>query len=123
VSRTCRQTKPAAFFIAASFSSTIGILESLVKRSKDAGYNSVFVADELEKILALSRYDGGYSEREPRRGAVWGLDVTGMGKGAIMPVESIAVDISSSPVRLAKCVLDSHIPTYYPLLELRFFSL
>ncbi|KAN0142125.1 hypothetical protein V8E53_000587 [Lactarius tabidus] len=77
---------------------TIGILESLVKRSKDAGYNSVFVADELEKILALSRYDGGYSEREPRRGAVWGLDVTGMGKGAIMPVESIAVDISSSPV-------------------------
>jgi hypothetical protein len=57
VSRACRQTKPAAFFIAASFASTIGNLESLVKRSKDAdaGYNSVFVADELEKILALSR--------------------------------------------------------------------
>ena len=65
---------------------------ALVKRTKDggAGYNPVVEADELEKILGLSRYDGEDSEREARRGVVWGLVVTGMGEGEIMPVESIA---------------------------------
>jgi ATP-dependent Lon protease len=65
---------------------------ALVKRRKDgdAGYNPIIEADELEKILGLSRYDGEDSEREARRGVVWGLVVTGMGEGEIMPVESIA---------------------------------
>ena len=67
--------------------------KALVKRNKDADaeyYNPVVEVDELEKILGLSRYDGEDREREPRRGVVWGLVVTGMGEGAIMPVESIA---------------------------------
>ncbi|KAH8987330.1 ATP-dependent protease La [Lactarius akahatsu] len=66
--------------------------DALVKRSKEGGvgYNPVVEADELEKILGLSRYDGEDREREARRGVVWGLVVTGMGEGEIMPVESIA---------------------------------
>ena len=64
--------------------------KALVKRSDAGYYNPVVEVDELEKILGLSRYDGEDREREPRRGVVWGLVVTGMGEGAIMPVESIA---------------------------------
>ncbi|KAI9435502.1 ATP-dependent protease La [Lactarius indigo] len=66
--------------------------DALVKRSKDSdkGYNPVVEADELEKILGLSRYDGEDREREAQRGVAWGLVVTGMGEGEIMPVESIA---------------------------------
>ena len=66
--------------------------KALVKHSRNgnAGYNPVVEADELEKILGLSRYDSEDREREPRRGVVWGLVVTGMGEGATMPVESIA---------------------------------
>ncbi|KAH8987320.1 Lon protease C-terminal proteolytic domain-containing protein [Lactarius akahatsu] len=47
--------------------------------------------DELEKILGLSRYDGEDREREARRGVVWGVVVTGIDEGEIMPVESIAI--------------------------------
>ncbi len=66
--------------------------DALVKRSKDgdAGYNPVIEADDLKKILGLSHYDGEDREREACRGVVWGLVVTGMGEGEIMPVESIA---------------------------------
>ncbi|KAH9044893.1 ATP-dependent protease La [Lactarius deliciosus] len=66
--------------------------DALVKRSKEGGvgYNPIVEADELEKILGLSRYDGEDRDREARRGVVWGLVVTGMGEGEIMPVESIA---------------------------------
>ncbi|KAH9039666.1 ribosomal protein S5 domain 2-type protein [Lactarius pseudohatsudake] len=66
--------------------------DALVKRSKEGGvgFNPIVEADELEKILGLSRYDGEDREREARRGVVWGLVVTGMGEGEIMPVESIA---------------------------------
>ncbi|KAF8262462.1 Lon protease C-terminal proteolytic domain-containing protein [Lactarius quietus] len=67
--------------------------KALVKHSSkdgDVGYNPVVEVDELEKILGLSRYDSEDREREARRGVVWGLVVTGMGEGEIMPVESIA---------------------------------
>ncbi|KAH9022777.1 ATP-dependent protease La [Lactarius pseudohatsudake] len=66
--------------------------DALVKRSKEGGvgYNPIAEADELEKILGLSRHDGEDRDREARRGVVWGLVVTGMGEGEIMPVESIA---------------------------------
>jgi len=86
-----RQSRPFAFLIATSLAGTLGSVE-YVKRGKDgdAGHNYVVEADELEKILGLSRYDGKDREREARRGVVWGLVVTGMGKGATMPVESIA---------------------------------
>ncbi|KAH9027506.1 ATP-dependent protease La [Lactarius deliciosus] len=49
--------------------------DALVKRSKEGGvgYNPIVEADELEKILGLSRYDDEDREREARRGVVWGL--------------------------------------------------
>ena len=56
----------------------------------DSGYDPVVEADQLEKILGLSRHDSEDRDREARRGVVWGLVVTGMGEGEIMPVESIA---------------------------------
>ena len=59
-------------------------------RLSDAGYDPVVKADELEKILGLSRYDREDRDREARRGIVWDLVVTGMGQGELMPIESIA---------------------------------
>ncbi|KIJ60939.1 hypothetical protein HYDPIDRAFT_177239 [Hydnomerulius pinastri MD-312] len=46
---------------------------------------------ELEKILGVPRWDGEEREREEKRGVVYGLVVTGMGEGGILPVESTAV--------------------------------
>lgn len=59
-------------------------------RLGDSGYDPVVEVDELEKILGLSRYDREDRDREARRGVVWGLVVTGMGEGELMPIESIA---------------------------------
>jgi hypothetical protein len=59
-------------------------------RLSDAGYDPVVEADELEKILELSRHDREGSDREATCGVVWGLVVTGMGEGELMPIESIA---------------------------------
>jgi ATP-dependent Lon protease len=53
-------------------------------RLGDAGYDPVVEADELEKVLGLSRHDREDHYREARRGVVWGLVVTGM------PIKSIA---------------------------------
>lgn len=55
-------------------------------------YRPTIEIDELEKILGIARWDEEtIGDREPRRGVVYGLVVTGMGEGEIMPVESIAV--------------------------------
>lgn len=55
-------------------------------------YRPAVEIDELEKILGIARWDEEtIGDREPRRGVVYGLVVTGMGEGEIMPVESIAV--------------------------------
>jgi ATP-dependent Lon protease len=64
---------------------------ALVKRVRDddSGYGPIVEAEELEKILGLSRHGGEDRDRDARRGVVWGLVVTGMGEGEIMPVESI----------------------------------
>jgi len=59
-------------------------------RNGDSGYDPVIEADQLEKILGLSRHDSEGRDREARRGVVRDLVVTGMGEGEIMPVESIA---------------------------------
>ena len=51
----------------------------------DAILSSRWTVDELEMILELSRHvceDGG---REARRGVVWGVVVTSMGEGELMP--------------------------------------
>jgi ATP-dependent Lon protease len=61
-------------------------------RSGDAEYDSVVKVDELEKILGLSRHDreGHDRDYDANRGVFWGLVVTGMGEGELMPIESIA---------------------------------
>lgn len=46
---------------------------------------------ELEKILGIPRWDGEERDREEKRGVVYGLVVTGMGEGGILPVESTAL--------------------------------
>lgn len=54
-------------------------------------YKDVVEADDLEAILGVARWDAEEREREERRGIVYGLVVTGMGEGGILPVETIAV--------------------------------
>lgn len=54
-------------------------------------WRSVVEESELEKILGVPRWDGEEREREERRGVVYGLVVTGMGEGGILPVESTAL--------------------------------
>lgn len=64
---------------------------AVIPASKTGGYRNVVEVHELEVILGIARWDGDEQERELRRGVVYGLVVTGMGEGEIMPVETIAV--------------------------------
>jgi len=54
-------------------------------------WRGVVETHELEKILGVPRWDSEEREREEKRGVVYGLVVTGMGEGGILPVESTAV--------------------------------
>ncbi|KAF8440056.1 Lon protease C-terminal proteolytic domain-containing protein [Boletus edulis BED1] len=54
-------------------------------------WRSIVEESELEKILGVPRWDGEEREREEKRGVVYGLVVTGMGEGGILPVESTAL--------------------------------
>ncbi|KAI6118128.1 Lon protease C-terminal proteolytic domain-containing protein [Pisolithus thermaeus] len=47
--------------------------------------------EDIERMLGVPRWDGEEREREEKIGVVYGLVVTGMGEGGIMPVESTAV--------------------------------
>lgn len=73
----------------------------------DVGYNPVVELDGLEKILWLSWHDREYREREVRRVVVWGLVVTGMGEGELIPVESIATS-GNGNLKLAGSLGDVH---------------
>jgi ATP-dependent Lon protease len=99
-------------------------LKALVKNSKSdsTSYNRIVKVDELEKIIGLSHYDSEDREWELRRGVVWGLVVTGMGEGAIMPVESIATP-GSGHLKLTGSlgkVRPELTHSYYPQLKLFF---
>lgn len=54
-------------------------------------WRGVVEENELEKILGVPRWDGEEREREEKHGVVYGLVVTGMGEGGILPVESTAL--------------------------------
>ncbi|KAI0370857.1 ATP-dependent protease La [Pilatotrama ljubarskyi] len=54
-------------------------------------YKKVVEEHELEKILGIARWDEEEMHREERRGLVYGLVVTGMGEGGILPIETTAV--------------------------------
>jgi ATP-dependent Lon protease len=43
--------------------------------------------EDLENILGIPRYDG-EKERTPKRGVVFGLVVSGLGEGSVLPVET-----------------------------------
>jgi len=55
------------------------------------GYKKVVEEHELEKILGIARWDEEERQREERRGLVYGLVVTGMGEGGILPIETSVV--------------------------------
>lgn len=58
---------------------------------KDGVYSSRVEEADLERILGIPRWDGEEREREEKVGIVYGLVVTGMGEGGILPVETISV--------------------------------
>jgi ATP-dependent Lon protease len=45
---------------------------------------------DLEKILGIPRYDAG-KERAPKKGIVYGLVVSGLGEGSVLPVETCTI--------------------------------
>ncbi|KAI6147884.1 Lon protease C-terminal proteolytic domain-containing protein [Pisolithus tinctorius] len=55
------------------------------------GWQSVIKEEDIQRILGVPRWDGEEREREEKIGVVYGLVVTGMGEGGLMPVESTAV--------------------------------
>lgn len=91
-------------------SDTTGVLI----KDGDAGYDAVVEVEDLESILGLPRYDGEERERETRRGVVWGLVVTGMGEGEVMPVESIATP-GSGQLKLTGSLGDVRPPSHLPM--------
>jgi ATP-dependent Lon protease len=56
-----------------------------------ASYSKAVREEELEKILGLPRWDGDEKYREERRGVVYGLVVSGLGEGGILPVETCTI--------------------------------
>lgn len=46
--------------------------------------------EDLEKILGIPRYDG-EKERTSNRGVVYGLVVSGLGEGGVLPVETCTI--------------------------------
>ena len=61
------------------------------KGRKARTYRTVVEEHELEKILGVARWDEEELHREERRGLVYGLVVTGMGEGGLLPIETSAV--------------------------------
>jgi ATP-dependent Lon protease len=59
------------------------------KKGGKQGYQNTVDAGDLEKILGIARWDPLEREREERRGLVYGLVVSGMGEGGVLPVESV----------------------------------
>lgn len=57
---------------------------------KISTYQKEVMEEDLEKILGLPRYDGG-KERTPKRGVVYGLVVSGLGEGSVLPVETCTI--------------------------------
>lgn len=53
-------------------------------------YQKEVKEEDLEKILGVPRYEGG-RDRTPKRGIVYGLVVSGLGEGGVLPVETCTV--------------------------------
>ncbi len=59
------------------------------KMGETTAYQNTVDAGDLERILGIARWDPLEREREERRGLVYGLVVSGMGEGGVLPVESV----------------------------------
>ena len=82
----------------AEFSDATGITDvtslpplEVQEKSNEKTYKKVVEEHELENILGIARWDEEELHREERRGLVYGLVVTGMGEGGILPIETTAV--------------------------------
>ncbi|KAH8084891.1 ATP-dependent protease La [Cristinia sonorae] len=64
-------------------------------------YKRFVETHELEKILGIARWDAASErERDERRGVVYGLVVTGMGEGGILPIETLLIPSGSGQLKL-----------------------
>ncbi|KAM5532690.1 hypothetical protein V8D89_013659 [Ganoderma adspersum] len=71
----------------------IEVQQSEAEKAKTKGrtYKKIVEEHELEKILGIARWDEEELHREERRGLVYGLVVTGMGEGGLLPIETTVV--------------------------------
>lgn len=53
-------------------------------------YRKEVMEEDLEKILGIPRYDG-EKDQTPKRGVVYGLVVSGLGEGGVLPVETCTI--------------------------------
>ena len=81
----------------AEYSDDTGIIDvaqlpsSAEGAAENKAYRAVVEEHELEEILGIARWDEEEMHREERRGLVYGLVVTGMGEGGVLPIETTAV--------------------------------
>ncbi|KAG1744645.1 Lon protease C-terminal proteolytic domain-containing protein [Suillus paluster] len=68
-----------------------GTVTAKDRNGKDTEWRSTVEPHELEAILGIPRFDIDELDREEKPGIVYGLVVTGMGEGGILPVESTAL--------------------------------
>ncbi|KAI1790585.1 ATP-dependent protease La [Ganoderma leucocontextum] len=69
----------------------VQLSEAEKAKTKGRTYKKVVEEHELEKILGIARWDEEELHREERRGLVYGLVVTGMGEGGLLPIETTVV--------------------------------
>ena len=55
-----------------------------------SAYEKKVREEDLEEILGIPRYDG-EKERSPKKGVAYGLVVSGLGEGSILPVETCMI--------------------------------
>jgi len=58
--------------------------------NKLPAYEKGVMEEDLEEILGIPRYDG-EKERTPKLGVVYGLVVSGLGEGGVLPVETCTI--------------------------------
>jgi ATP-dependent Lon protease len=63
-------------------------------------YHKEVKEEDLEQILGTPRWDGDEREREERRGLVYGLVVSGLGEGSILPVETCTIPSGKGELKL-----------------------
>ncbi|KAI0312794.1 hypothetical protein OF83DRAFT_1144320 [Amylostereum chailletii] len=82
---------PSSSSPSASSADNSSLPSTLLLSAERRSYDPAVTTPDLENILGIARWDPEERERETRRGIVYGLVVSGMGEGEVMPVESIAV--------------------------------